>query len=62
MTAGHDLLARAQQAGAVRADVSWPDVFTAVAAISGVAVQSGKDVAARVLDVYLDGLRATSAR
>lgn len=58
MTAGQDLLARAQQAGAVRADVSWPDVFTAVAAISGVAVQSGKDVAARVFDVYLDGLRA----
>lgn len=46
----------------MRADVSWPDVFTAAAAISGVAVQSGKDVAARVFDVYLDGLRATSTR
>jgi hypothetical protein len=31
-------------------------VFTAVAAISGIAVQSGKDTAERVLDVYLDGL------
>jgi AcrR family transcriptional regulator len=59
MTAGEQLLASAQAAGAVRTDASWKDVFTAVAAISGIAVQSGKDTAARVLDVYLDGLRPT---
>ena len=62
MSAGEDLLSRAQQTGAVRADVQWPDMFTAVAAISGIAVQSGKDAAVRVLDVYLDGLRATEGR
>jgi hypothetical protein len=59
MTAGEQLLTSAQAAGAVRTDASWKDVFTAVAAISGIAVQSGKDTAARVLDVYLDGLRPT---
>jgi len=46
--------------------VTWDDVFTAVAAISGIASQSGKagktgkDAAARVLAVYLDGLRTPS--
>jgi AcrR family transcriptional regulator len=59
MAAGEQLLASAQAAGAVRTDVSWEDVFTAVAAISGIAVQSGKDTASRVLDVYLDGLITT---
>jgi AcrR family transcriptional regulator len=57
MGAGERLLASAQAAGVVRADVSFHDVFTAVAAISGIAVQSGTDTAVRVLDVYLDGLR-----
>jgi AcrR family transcriptional regulator len=60
--AGRDLLARAQAAGEVRADVSWDDVFTAVAAISGITVQSGRDAATRVLAVYLDGLRLTPGR
>jgi AcrR family transcriptional regulator len=60
MDAGRRLLARAQAAGAVRPDVTWDDVFTAVAAISGIASQSGKagqDAATRVLAVYLDGLQ-----
>jgi AcrR family transcriptional regulator len=60
MDAGRRLLARAQAAGAVRPDVTWDDVFTAVAAISGIASQSGKagqDAAIRVLAVYLDGLQ-----
>jgi AcrR family transcriptional regulator len=60
MAAGEQLLTSAQAAGTVRSDLSWEDVFTAVAAISGIAVQSGRDTADRVLDVYLDGLRATS--
>jgi hypothetical protein len=66
MDAGRGLLARAQAAGAVRQDVTWDDVFTAVAAISGVASQpgkagkTGKDTATRVLAVYLDGLRTPS--
>ena len=62
MDSGRDLLAAAQADGAVRPDVTWDDVFTAVAAISGIASQPGKqdrDAAARVLAVYLDGLRAT---
>jgi AcrR family transcriptional regulator len=60
MDAGRGLFARAQAAGAVRSDVTWDDVFTAVAAISGIASQSGKagkDAVTRVLAVYLDGLR-----
>jgi len=66
MDAGRGLLARAQAAGAVRQDVTWDDVFTAIAAISGIASQSGKsgnagkDAATRVLAVYLDGLRTPS--
>jgi AcrR family transcriptional regulator len=62
MESGRELLAAAQAAGTVRQDVTWHDVFTAVAAISGIASQPGKqdrDAAARVLAVYLDGLRAT---
>jgi AcrR family transcriptional regulator len=61
MDAGRDLLAAAQRAGAVRPDVTWHDVFTAVAAISGIASQPARqdrDAAARVLAVYLDGLRS----
>jgi AcrR family transcriptional regulator len=58
MDAGRDLLTSAQAVGAVRPDVSWEDVFTAVAAISGTAMQSGPDAAARILAVYLDGLRS----
>jgi AcrR family transcriptional regulator len=57
MDAGYELLARAQADGAVRPDVTWPDVFTAVAAISAIATRSGPDASARVLGVYLDGLR-----
>jgi hypothetical protein len=62
MAAGERLLASAQATGAVRADVSWEDLFTAVTAISGIAVQSGNTIAARILDVYLDGLRTTGRR
>ncbi len=40
MDAGRALLARAQADNAVRQDVTWDDVFTAVAAISGIASQS----------------------
>ncbi len=58
MDAGRHLLARAQADHAVRPDVTWSDVFTAVAAISGIAHQCGHDAATRVLAVYLDGLRA----
>jgi AcrR family transcriptional regulator len=58
MDAGRGLLARAQAAHAVRPDVTFDDVFTAVAAISGIAHKSGQEAAARVLAVYLDGLRA----
>ena len=61
MGAGHELLARAQADGAVRPDVTWPDVFTAVAAISAIATRSGPDASARVLGVYLDGLRTPPA-
>jgi hypothetical protein len=39
--------------------VTWDDVFTAVAAISGITHKSGHDAATRVLAVYLDGLRAS---
>jgi AcrR family transcriptional regulator len=60
LDAGCGLLARAQAAGAVRADLTWNDVFTAVAAISGIVSQSGKEVATRALLVYLDGLRTTT--
>ena len=61
MTAGDVLLTRAQAAGAIRADAAWPDVFTAVAAISAIATKSGPDTSARILAVYLDGLRAPPA-
>jgi AcrR family transcriptional regulator len=57
MNAGADLLARAQADGAIRPDVAWPDIFTAVAAISAIATGSGADTSARILGVYLDGLR-----
>jgi AcrR family transcriptional regulator len=57
MDTGCGLLARAQADGAVRPDVTWPDVFSAVAAISAIATRSGPDASARILDVYLDGLR-----
>jgi AcrR family transcriptional regulator len=61
MNAGYGLLARAQADGLVRPDVTWPDVFTAVAAISAIATRSGPDASARVLGVYLDGLRVPPA-
>lgn len=61
MSAGGTLLARAQADGAVRADVAFPDVFTAVVAISAIATRSGLDASARVLAVYLDGLRTAGA-
>jgi AcrR family transcriptional regulator len=57
MNTGCGLLARAQADGAVRTDVTWPDVFSAVAAISAIATRSGPDASARILAVYLDGLR-----
>ena len=60
MDAGRHLLARAQADHAVRPDVTWNDVFTALAAISGITHKSGPDAATRVLAVYLDGLRASA--
>jgi AcrR family transcriptional regulator len=57
MDTGHGLLTRAQADGVIRPDVTWPDIFTAVAAISAIATRSGPDASARILDVYLDGLR-----
>jgi hypothetical protein len=57
MDTGCGLLARAQADGAIRPDVTWPDVFSAVAAISAIATRSGPDASARILDFYLDGLR-----
>jgi AcrR family transcriptional regulator len=62
MDAGRDLLTAAQSANTVRPDVVWEDVFRAVVAISGIAVQSGPESARRVLAIYLDGLRAFQAR
>ena len=61
MNAGHVLLSRAQADGVIRPDVTWPDVFTAVAAISGIATRSGPEASSRILSVYLDGLRTASA-
>ena len=61
MESGHGLLVRAQADGVIRPDVTWPDVFTAVAAISAIATRSGPEASARVLGVYLDGLNATHA-
>ncbi len=61
MDAGHRLLSLAQADGAVRTDVTWPDVFTAVAAISAIATRSGPDASARALGVYLDGLRPVAS-
>lgn len=60
MDAGHTLLTRAQADGVIRPDVTWPDVFTAVAAISAIATRSGPDASSRILNVYLDGLRTAS--
>ncbi len=37
--------------------MTWKDVFNAVASISGITVQSGREAASRALGVYLDGLR-----
>ena len=56
-TAGQQLFAAAQAAGAVRADVTWDEVFTAVTAVSWAAGQSSPERADRILAVYLDGLK-----
>jgi hypothetical protein len=61
MDAGHSLLTRAQADGVIRPDVTWTDVFTAVAAISAIATRSGPDASSRILGVYLDGLRTAPA-
>jgi AcrR family transcriptional regulator len=61
MDAGDRLLTQAQTDGVIRPDVTWPDIFTAVAAISAIATQSSPDTSTRILDVYLDGLRANPA-
>jgi AcrR family transcriptional regulator len=57
MDAGDRLLTRAQADGAIRPDVKFPDIFTAVAAISAIATRSGPDTSTRILNVYIDGLR-----
>lgn len=58
------LLARAQQAGEVRADVTAPDLMTMVNAIAWSAEQSPSCPARaeRLLDIILDGLRVTKPR
>lgn len=61
MNAGYELLSRAQADGVVRPDVTWPDVFTGVAAISGIATRSGSETSSRILSIYLDGLRTPAS-
>jgi hypothetical protein len=58
------LLARAQQAGEVRADVTAPDVMTLVNAIAWCAEQSPSCSACgeRLLDILLAGLRVPKSR
>ncbi len=58
---GDGMLTRAQADGVIRPDVTWTDVFTAVAAISAIATRSGPDASSRILGVYLDGLRTAPA-
>jgi AcrR family transcriptional regulator len=57
------LLARAQEAGAVRADVGIADVFAILVGASRAAEFAGQDTALRVrsLGVILDGLRPRSS-
>lgn len=57
------LLARAQEAGAVRPDVGLPEVMTLLVGASRAAEHSGDDgvVRDRALAVVLDGLRARPA-
>ena len=54
--AGEPLLARAQQAGVVRADVEFPDVLQMVVGITKIPATEPGQVQ-RVLGVALDGLR-----
>jgi AcrR family transcriptional regulator len=54
--AGEPLLARAQQAEAVRADVSFDDVLQMAGGI-GKNAATPPDQVARILDIALDGLR-----
>ena len=54
-SAGQPLLARAQQAGVVRPDVSIDDVVRLVTSIAG-AVFPSAEQRSRVLSVALDGL------
>ncbi len=54
--AGEPLLARAQEAGVVRADVEFPDVLQMVVGITKIGAAEPGQVQ-RVLGVALDGLR-----
>lgn len=62
--AGASLLARAQQAGEIRADVSACDVMTVVNAIAWSAEQSPSNPTrgALLLGIFLDGLRVPESR
>jgi hypothetical protein len=50
------LLLRAQEAGAVRADVTVGDVYVLIRALAG--VTGGSAVTERAVDIVLDGLAA----
>jgi hypothetical protein len=52
------LLARAQEAGEVRADVDAEDLLTAAAAIGWAAQYSDAERAARILALVTDGMRS----
>ena len=55
---GARLLARAQAAGEVRADVTADDLFTLVNGIAWATESGAEESAARLLDVMLDGLKS----
>ena len=58
-TAGEPLLRRAQESGVVRADANLPDVIQMVAGIAKIQTGDPGQIE-RILDIALDGLRASS--
>jgi AcrR family transcriptional regulator len=63
MTTLGELLRRAQEAGAIRADVTTDDVAVLIATTCTATERygAGSEIRRRVLDVVLDGLRAPAA-
>jgi AcrR family transcriptional regulator len=57
------LLQQAREAGAVRADVALPEVYTLLVALSHTAAQAGadKEVTAQALVIVFDGLKTQAA-